>query len=207
MYTCSRHTIPDVPPATAPESRTTALNAAHQRPYHWNEGGRDVEIAIHDSGGPGPAVLLLPALRTISSRSEWEPFCEALLEGCQRHGNPLPRLIRVDWPGFGESQRPRLTYSAELLARFLADFRREVCPADYGLIAAGQAAGIALLASERHGLAFRDWVLLAPTWRGPFPTMARRRSRVSLLIRSLVEAPTSAPCSTGSTPPKPRSAG
>jgi len=32
-------------------------------------------------------------------------------------------------------------------------------------------------------------VLVAPTWRGPFPTMAQRRSRAFPLIRALVEAP------------------
>jgi pimeloyl-ACP methyl ester carboxylesterase len=136
---------------------------------------------------------LLPALSTISSRSEWEPFCEALLERCQRNGSPAPRLIRVDWPGFGDSVRPRLPYDAALLARFLADLRREVCPADCGLIAAGHAAGIAMLASERHGLTFREWLLVAPTWRGPFPTMAGRQSRAFPLLRSLVEAPVVGP--------------
>ncbi|MEI7952621.1 MAG: efflux RND transporter permease subunit [Synechococcaceae cyanobacterium ELA182] len=55
-----------------------------------------------------------------------------------------PRLISLDWPGFGESERPRLPYAAALLARFLADFRRDCCPADCGLIAAGHAAGLAL---------------------------------------------------------------
>ena len=178
-----------MPPATAPEFETAAVHTAHHRRYRWNEGGRDVEIAIRDSGGPGPAWLLLPALSTISSRSEWEPFCEALLESHQQSRSAAPRLIRVDWPGFGDSDRPHLPYDAALLACFLSDFRNEVCPADCGLIAAGHAAGIALLASERHGLAFRDWVLVAPTWRGPLLTMAGRRSRAFTAIRCLVEAP------------------
>ena len=43
----------------------------------------------------------------------------------------------------------------------------------YRSSAPDHAAGIALLAAERHGLEFREWVLVAPTWRGPFPTMAR----------------------------------
>ncbi|NDC36139.1 MAG: alpha/beta fold hydrolase, partial [Synechococcaceae bacterium WB9_2_112] len=176
-------------PASAPESKTADINTAHHRWYRWNDGGRDVAIAISDSGGPGPAWLLLPALSTISSRSEWEPFCEALLESHQQSRSAAPRLIRVDWPGFGDSDRPHLPYDAALLACFLSDFRNEVCPADCGLIAAGHAAGIALLASERHGLAFRDWVLVAPTWRGPLLTMAGRRSRAFTAIRSLVEAP------------------
>ena len=107
-----------------------------------------------DQGGSGPAWLLLPALSTISSRQEWQPFCDAIPDG---PGEPSerPRLISLDWPGFGESDRPRLPYDAELLALFLADVRREVCPTDCGLIAAGHAAGIALLATEHHGLEFR----------------------------------------------------
>lgn len=154
--------------------------------------GWDIEIAISDSGGSGPAWLLLPALSTISSRREWEPFCQAI-DDRQDDATRRARLIRLDWLGFGESERLRLPYNAELLARFLADVRRDVCPKDCGLIAAGHAAGIALLAGERHGLAFREWVLVAPTWRGPLPTMAGRQSRAFLLLRSLVEAPVVGP--------------
>lgn len=137
-------------------------------------------------GGSGPTWLLLPALSTISSRQEWEPFVATI---SRRQGAEAPRLISVDWPGFGDSDRPHLAYGPQLLARFLADFVRDHCPADCGVIAAGHAAGIALLGAERHGLAFRDWVLVAPTWRGPFPTMARRQSRAFPLFRGLVEAP------------------
>ncbi|MEA5416897.1 alpha/beta fold hydrolase [Synechococcus sp. BA-132 BA5] len=177
------------PAIAAPNANPTAVNTAHQRRYRWIHGGRDVEIALTDSGGPGPAWLMLPALSTISSRMEWKPFCDALLENGQRNDSQPPRLIRVDWPGFGESERPHLPYNPALLASFLADFQRDCCPADCGLIAAGHAAGIALLAAQRHGLEFREWVLVAPTWRGPFPTMAQRRSRAFPLIRALVEAP------------------
>lgn len=155
----------------------------------WSGPDRSLRVARSIRGGNGPAWLLLPALSTISSRREWQPFSEAFLERQKPQAAEAPRLISVDWPGFGESERPRLAYDAALLARFLADFRREVCPADCGLIAAGHAASIALLASERHGLVFREWVLVAPTWRGPLPTMAGRRSRAFAAIRSLVEAP------------------
>jgi len=154
--------------------------------YAWNHAGRRLQIAVREQGGKGPAWLLLPALSTISSRREWEPLCAAIGE---RKVAESPRLISVDWPGFGESERPRLPYDAALLARFLADFRRDFCPPDCGVIAAGHAAGIALLGAERFGVTFREWVLVAPTWRGPFPTMARRQSRAFPLIRGLVEVP------------------
>jgi pimeloyl-ACP methyl ester carboxylesterase len=178
-------------PATMTGTSDAAVQdrCRHRRTrFRWRKKAWDIEIAISDCGGSGPAWLLLPALSTISSHREWEPFCKAIDER-QDDAPKRPRLIRVDWPGFGDSDRPRLTYDAALLARFLSDFRNEVCPADCGLIAAGHAAGIALLASERHGLAFREWVLVAPTWRGPLPTMAGRRSRAFTAIRSLVKAP------------------
>ena len=164
----------------------------HSRRYRWQYGGCEVEIAISDTGGSGPAWLLLPALSTISSRNEWQPFCDVFGDGmAEPKGSAFerPRLIRVDWPGFGDSGRPQLPYSPELLAQFLVEIRRDICPIDCSLIAAGHAAGIALLAAERYGLAFKEWVLVAPTWRGPFPTMAGRQIRTFALLRALVVAP------------------
>ncbi len=155
--------------------------------YAWTYQGETIRIAYGISGGDGPAWLLLPALSTISSRQEWQPFIEAI---CGRSSDAafVPRLISLDWPGFGASERRRLAYDANLLASFLLDFRRDCCPEDCGLLAAGHGAGIALLAATR-GLQAREWVVVAPTWRGPLPTMAGRQSRAFNAIRSLVETP------------------
>ncbi|MFM7639961.1 MAG: alpha/beta fold hydrolase [Cyanobium sp.] len=115
---------------------TTSLPAplpARSRTTRWRHTGPSLEIAFTEQGGPGPAWLLLPALSTISSRQEWEPFVAAI---GRRQGAEVPRLISIDWPGFGDSDRPRLAYDAALLARFLADFVRDHCPADCGVIAA-----------------------------------------------------------------------
>ena len=166
----------------------------HSRHYRWSHGGRTVEIAVSDSSGAGPAWLLLPALSTISSRREWQPFATAVVDALAGSDAPStaatpPHLIAIDWPGFGESARPRIAYTAALMARCLVDVRRDLCPSDCGVIAAGHAAGIALLAAERYGLAFRDWILVAPTWRGPLPTMAGRSSRAFPVLRALVDAP------------------
>lgn len=64
----------------------------------------------------------------------------------------IPRRARSRSPS--RLSRLPLAYAAALFARFLADLRRDVCPSDCGLIAVGHAAGIALLASQCHGLAF-----------------------------------------------------
>lgn len=176
--------------AQAPLGPTKAsAEASHDRDltYVWSHEGQTIRVAYGISGGDGPAWLLLPALSTISSRQEWQPFIEAI---CGRSGDAdsLPRLISVDWPGFGGSERRRLAYDADLLAAFLVDFRRDCCPEDCGLLAAGHGAGIALLAATR-GLQAREWVVVAPTWRGPLPTMAGRQSRAFNAIRFLVERP------------------
>jgi pimeloyl-ACP methyl ester carboxylesterase len=175
------------------ESRNTEASAGLLKAerYRWSCRGQSLSIAVTDSGGSGPAWLLLPALSTISSRHEWRAYSEGVIAASRARGDgdQPPRFISVDWPGFGDSDRPRLPYSAALLAQFLTDVRRDCCPDDCGLIAAGHGAGIALLAAQSQGLAFREWVLVAPTWRGPLPTMARRRSRTFPVIRGLVEAP------------------
>ncbi len=165
-----------------------ATGSAQRRSYNWSHDGYSIEIAITEQGGVGPAWLLLPALSTISTRGEWQSFCAAITEHPGQSFDQ-PRLISVDWPGFGDSGRPRLAYDAALLSRFLADVRRDCCPTDCGVIAAGHAAGIALLGAQLDGLTFREWVLVAPTWRGPLPTMSGRRSRAFSFLRSLVEAP------------------
>ncbi|MEB3332547.1 MAG: alpha/beta hydrolase [Synechococcaceae cyanobacterium] len=158
--------------------------------YHWQPpgAGRPIRVLVSRQGGNGPAWLLLPALSTISSRHEWQPLITALAARFGSHAD-APALISVDWPGFGDSERRRLAYDAPLLARFLHDLRHDCAPSDCALVAAGHAAGIALLAEQRHGLPMREWLLVAPTWRGPLPTMARRRSRLFPLLRSLVELP------------------
>ena len=48
--------------------------------YRWSASGQSLRVAWHCSGGTGPAWLLLPALSTISCRSEWQAFSSALLE-------------------------------------------------------------------------------------------------------------------------------
>jgi len=55
-----------------------------------------------------------------------------------------PQLISVDWPGYGESESPDLADDTELLARLLADFRRDCCPADCRLIAVGHAGAMGM---------------------------------------------------------------
>ena len=57
---------------------------------------------------------MFPAYSDVSTVEEWESVATSLsAEGHQ--------VIVVDWPGFGESDRPPLDYTADVYEKFLAD--------------------------------------------------------------------------------------
>ncbi len=113
--------------------------------------------------GEGETVLLLPAFSTVSTREEMRPLAERLAPGF--------RTIVPDWPGFGRGQHPRLDHGPALHLAFLRAFLERVVAGPAAVVAAGHAGGYALaLARERPGTWTRI-ALVAPTWRGPLPTM------------------------------------
>lgn len=117
--------------------------------------------AEHKAFGNGFGVLLLPALSSISTREEMQPLARHL-------DNEFITETR-DWPGFGTKPRPHIEWTPEILSDFLRDSIRRQSPA--AVIAAGHAAAYAVyeLAQRPGGVACL--VLVAPTWRGPLPTM------------------------------------
>jgi pimeloyl-ACP methyl ester carboxylesterase len=116
-----------------------------------------------DEAGSGPSVVLLPALSSISTRTEMRPLFETLA--------PEFRVSTVDWPGFGDLVRLRTDWSPAILSAFLDWFLSEIVAPPHIVVAAGHAASYALYqAAYRHSTIER-LVLIAPTWRGPLPTM------------------------------------
>lgn len=85
------------------------------------------------NGGSGPLqnLLLLPTISDVSTTEEWRAVALDLLN----RDTSRWRILIVDWPGFGLSDRPRMDYTADSLEGFLADF---VTAADSPLIASGQ---------------------------------------------------------------------
>lgn len=128
----------------------------------WSWGGKSLAIGT-DTAGEGPTVLLLPALSSISTRREMRPLQERL---CSRY-----RTIAADWPGFGDQPRPALAWAPAAYAAFLRFLVEEFAPHAYAVIAAGHGATYALAHAAAHPGRFDRLVLLAPTWRGPLPTM------------------------------------
>jgi pimeloyl-ACP methyl ester carboxylesterase len=132
--------------------------------------------------GEGPEALLLPALSSISARDEMLPLAREL--------SGSYRCLVPDWPGFGAQERARLPLGPASLHGFLETLLA-AAPGPYALgIAAGHAAGYLVAAASRHPSVFERLVLIAPTWRGPLPTvMGQDRAPWFGRIRKAIENP------------------
>jgi pimeloyl-ACP methyl ester carboxylesterase len=129
----------------------------------WNWRGQTIRLGA-DASGTGPEVLLLPALSSISTRREMHALQERLA--------PRYSTLAVDWPGFGDAARPQVDWTPEAYAAFLAFLLTSVIAHPYAIIAAGHAATYVLKhAAGVSPPAMARLVLIAPTWRGPLPTM------------------------------------
>jgi len=154
------------------------------RELHWSWEGQTIPLGL-DEAGEGPTALLLPALSSISTRGEMQPLLERL-----QHGH---RVVTVDWPGFGDRPRPKLDYSPALLQAFLDWLLTEIVPRPALLVTAGHASAYALDHLARHPGTVGRLVLVAPTWRGPFPTMMGGERPWFARIRAAVDAPVLGP--------------
>jgi pimeloyl-ACP methyl ester carboxylesterase len=150
--------------------------------YDWRWEKTAISIAYETIGAAGSPVLLLPALSTISSRDEMRELGTLL---SLNH-----KVYILDWVGFGESDRPKLKYEPKVFRGLLRSFVRETFSEPIVVMAAGHTAGYVMdLVAEEP----KPWswvVLLAPTWRGPLPSMMgetkRKRYR---FIQQLINLP------------------
>jgi pimeloyl-ACP methyl ester carboxylesterase len=133
------------------------------RTLDWNWRGQTIRLGA-DAGGTGPKVLLLPALSSISSRREMRALQERLA--------PRYSTLSVDWPGFGDAARPQVDWTPDAYGAFLAFLLTSVIAHPYAIVAAGHAATYVLKHAADVPPAAARLVLIAPTWRGPLPTMA-----------------------------------
>ena len=136
------------------------MATAQQIRWVWK--GMEVTLGI-DVAGDGPTVVLLPALSSISTREEMRPLFDRL--------TPNFRVVTSDWPGFGDQPRPRIDWTPQVVSAFLDWFLSEVVGPPYSIVAAGHAAGYALQHAVCRPGTTEHLALIAPTWRGPFPTM------------------------------------
>jgi pimeloyl-ACP methyl ester carboxylesterase len=154
--------------------------AATTSTYQWSWQGQSLTVA-YETRGEGAPILLLPAFSTVSSRTEMSGLADRLRSQFQ--------VTTVDFPGFGDSARPRLDYAPPLYRQFLADFVRDIYASPVTIIAAGHAAGYALNLAATVQNSVSKLVLVAPTWRGPLPTMARGQKLWLKGVRELIRTP------------------
>jgi len=132
------------------------------RTLQWSWRGHPICLGA-DSIGADPQVLLLPALSSISTRHEMRPLQERL---AGRYAT-----IRVDWPGFGDRPRPGVDWTPQAYTEFLGFLLARVIAHPCAVIAAGHGATYALMHSLQAPQLISRLVMIAPTWRGPLPTM------------------------------------
>jgi pimeloyl-ACP methyl ester carboxylesterase len=149
----------------------------------WRLGAKTIALGC-DWSGQGPRVLLLPALSSISTRREMRPLQERLSENYQ--------TVAADWPGFGDQRRPPHDWQPGDYADFLTYLIASIRPL-HAVIAAGHAATFTLAHIYAYHQAFDRLVLIAPTWRGPLPTMINGHRGWFDRICQLVDRPVIGP--------------
>jgi pimeloyl-ACP methyl ester carboxylesterase len=154
------------------------------RELRWSWQDREIVLAL-DEAGSGPLLLLLPALSSISTRAEMHPLMERLAARF--------RVVALDWPGFGTAPRPALRWTPDALSAFLGHALAELGGPPHGIIAAGHAATYVLHHAARHPGCTDRIALVAPTWRGPLPTMAGGDRPLFANIRRLIGLPALGP--------------
>lgn len=145
----------------------------------WEWRGQTIEVG-RETRGRGPAVLMLPALSSISTRAEMRPLADALAD--------TATTTSIDWPGFGNLPRPPVAWEPEAYRAFLA-FVLKTVGTPFATIAAGHAAGYLIAHAAAHPGSAGRLCLVAPTWRGPLPTMMGGRRAAFRAVARLVDLP------------------
>jgi pimeloyl-ACP methyl ester carboxylesterase len=146
----------------------------------WNYHGKAIRVGF-DRFGNGPIVLLLPAFSSISTRREMLPLQERLAANFT--------TVAIDWPGFGDAPRPQIALAPGVYQDFLRHVLTHVVSTPFATLAAGHAASYALAAAVDAPGSTGVLCLVAPTWRGPLPTMMNGRRAPGQWIARAGDAP------------------
>jgi len=107
--------------------------------------------------------LGLKSLGSISTRREMRPLQERL---ARRYST-----FCINWPGFGDQARPPVNWVPDTYSAFLSFLLTSMVVQPHAIIAAGHAAGYALKQAVSAPQTTPRLVLIAPTSRGPLPTI------------------------------------
>lgn len=157
---------------------------APERSIDFKWGSAEIALSL-DEAGSGPSVILLPALSSISTRKEMRPLFDRLA--------PDFHVSTVDWLGFGDRARPKHDWSPAILSAFLDWLLNEIVPPPHRVVAAGHAATYALYQAANRPGSIDRLVLIAPTWRGPLPTVIGSRRPWFARVRAAIDHPVIGP--------------
>jgi pimeloyl-ACP methyl ester carboxylesterase len=147
-----------------PEQTMPVTKTEHEITWTW--AGNTIRVGC-DRSGAGPSILLLPALSSISTRREMRPLQQRLASQFT--------TTSVDWPGFGDWPKPPVDWRPDAYAAFLKYVVTDLVPKPFATIAAGHAACYVMAQSAAVPGSTGRLCLIAPTWRGPLPTMMGKR--------------------------------
>lgn len=115
---------------------------------------RNVRVRVHERGA-GPPVLLIHDF--LSDYDEWTDVAGLLSERL--------RVLSVDLPGFGESEKPRpnrFDYTFDRLADAMVDVAGALDAAPLSVCGHGVGAAVALALAERHPAMVQRLLLVSP---------------------------------------------
>jgi pimeloyl-ACP methyl ester carboxylesterase len=147
--------------------------------YLWNWQKQEIRV-VYEVLGQGSPLLLLPAFSTVSTRQEMARLAKLL--------SPHFQVVTLDWPGFGESSRPHISYIPALYQQFLEDFVKYAFDSAITIVAAGHGAAYVLKLAVQQPSLFSRLLLIAPTWRGPLPSMGAN-PQLAAIVREIVRSP------------------
>jgi pimeloyl-ACP methyl ester carboxylesterase len=156
------------------------MNAVLPNHIVWNWESQTIRVGTNRLG-VGPTVLLLPALSSISTRRELCLLQERLASSFA--------TVAIDWPGFGDEPRPAIRWRPDAYIAFFRYVLTEVVPRPFATVAAGHAASYALAVGATSPNSTGSLCLIAPTWRGPLPTIMGGKCRLGEWIARVGDMP------------------
>ncbi|NET02560.1 MAG: alpha/beta hydrolase [Sphaerospermopsis sp. SIO1G1] len=160
-------------------TKPTSVYGGEVQEYIWNWENQSLSI-VYETLGTGFSLLLLPAFSSVSTRGEVAELATLLSAHFQ--------VTALDWPGFGDSSRLNLDYNPAIYEQFFTDFVQDVFNNKIIVVAAGHASGYVLKLAVKQPEIISKIVLLAPTWRGPLPTMGAN-ANIAAMVRGMVRSP------------------
>ena len=97
--------------------------------------------------------------------------------------------VAVDWPGFGDEPRPAIHWRPDAYLAFVRYLLTEAVPRPNATVAAGHAASYALAVGAAAPNSTGPLCLIAPTWRGPLPTMMGGKRKLGEWIARVGDLP------------------